>query len=665
MNPRPSTSSRRARRAAAGLTATLVAGMSALNSVPSPAAVPDPIIEAPAVVETTPSDVSGSDSIDDPAIWVDPVDPTRSVVIGADHADGSLTVYDLAGERLQRLQRDRANNVDLRPGFPLGGATVPVLGVAGGHRVSFFTLDPATRRLANVTAGGEHLNVTGAHGLCLYRSSLTGRFYAFVTSNQTDTITQYELNGDSGMVAAQLVRTIDIHPRVPDGRDAPLEGCVTDDAGRSLFVGEHDWHIWRYGAEPTDPGGTGDRVMVDSTLPEGGHFDPDVEGMTVVEMPGGERFLVASSQGDDTFTVYRATAPYEFFRKVKVVASATADGCNRTDGIDAVAVNLGPSFPQGIFVCQDNQNTAPGPGAMNFKFVRLETVLPLGPATTPTPEPQPLPQPQPEPRPQPEPPAEPGPPAAPAAARSGYWMLGARGDVFAFGDARVYGETPVHPPASAVDIAPTPSGEGYWVITDRGAIGAHGDAIHHGAPATTQLGAGETVTSLSPTPTGRGYWVFTTLGRAFAYGDAVHLGDMAGTRLNGPVLDSIPTPSGNGYYMVASDGGIFSFGDARFLGSMGGTQLNEPVQSLVPDPDGTGYWLVASDGGVFAFEAPFRGSMGGTRLNKPVTGMVPLGNGYLMVAEDGGIFNFSDKPFHGSLGANPPADPITSTAALG
>ena len=44
--------------------------------------------------------------------------------------------------------------------------------------------------------------------------------------------------------------------------------------------------------------------------------------------------------------------------------------------------------------------------------------------------------------------------------------------------------------------------------------------------------------------------------------------------------------------------------------------------------------------------------------------MVPFGNGYLMVGEDGGIFNFSDRPFPGSLGADPPADPITSVAVL-
>ncbi|HKN38926.1 MAG TPA: hypothetical protein VJ456_07455, partial [Acidimicrobiia bacterium] len=122
-----------------------------------------------------------------------------------------------------------------------------------------------------------------------------------------------------------------------------------------------------------------------------------------------------------------------------------------------------------------------------------------------------------------------------------------------------------------------------------------------------------------------------------------------------------------GYYMVASDGGIFTFGDAHFRGSMGGQHLNAPVQSLVPNRSGLGYWLVASDGGIFAFgDAAFRGSMGGTRLNRPMTGMVRSGDGYLMVGEDGGIFDFSGTAngFKGSLGANPPADPITSVAVL-
>jgi len=253
----------------------------------------------------------------------------------------------------------------------------------------------------------------------------------------------------------------------------------------------------------------------------------------------------------------------------------------------------------------------------------------------------------------------------PASTKAGYWMVGADGKVYGFGDAAHFGNAAPAAGSSAVDLEPTPSGNGYWIVTDQGVVTTHGDATFFGAPAATSLAKGETVTSLSATPTGRGYWIFTSRGRAMNFGDAAFYGDMSKVTLNGPVLDSIPTTSGLGYYMVASDGGIFAFGDAKFYGSMGGRPLNKPVQSLVPDGDGVGYWLVASDGGIFAFQADFKGSMGGRALNRPVTGMVRFADGYLMVGEDGGIFNFSSKPFLGSLGANPPARPIVSVAALG
>lgn len=256
-------------------------------------------------------------------------------------------------------------------------------------------------------------------------------------------------------------------------------------------------------------------------------------------------------------------------------------------------------------------------------------------------------------------------PAGPISAverRSGYWMVGTDGAVYPFGDARHHGNAA----PGSVDLEPTPSGNGYWVVDDRGRVSAFGDAVLRGSVDPGRLVAGEKVTSLSATVSGNGYWVFTTKGRVLTFGDAPDLGDVSNVDLVGPVLDSIPTPTGRGYYMVASDGGIFSFGDAAFYGSMGGRKLNAAVQSLVPDGDGVGYWLVASDGGIFAFEAGFHGSLGAVKLNKPITGMVRAGRGYLMVGEDGGIFDFSGTPdgFQGSLGARPPAHPISAVAVL-
>jgi ribosomal protein L24E len=248
--------------------------------------------------------------------------------------------------------------------------------------------------------------------------------------------------------------------------------------------------------------------------------------------------------------------------------------------------------------------------------------------------------------------------------RNGYWMLGQDGKVYAFGQSKHLGAPTLPAGVSAADLEVSPTGNGYWIVDSAGNVSGYGDATALGGIAAGALAPGETVTSLSATPTGKGYWIFTSKGRAVRFGDATFFGDVSKVQLAGPVLDSIPSATGQGYYMVASDGGIFAFGDAIFHGSMGGTKLNKPVQSLVPDPDGTGYWLVASDGGIFAFKSDFRGSLGNTKLNKPITGMVPYGDGYMMVGEDGGIFNFSNKPFDGSLGGNPPARPIVSVSVL-
>jgi sugar lactone lactonase YvrE len=251
--------------------------------------------------------------------------------------------------------------------------------------------------------------------------------------------------------------------------------------------------------------------------------------------------------------------------------------------------------------------------------------------------------------------------------KSGYWMLGAEGKIFPFGDAKSLGDPSAAMPAGtkATRLEPTPSAAGYWVLNETGGVYAYGDAPALGGIAATDLGPHEKATTLSSTPSGKGYWVFTTKGRVFPFGDAKSFGDLSNMNLNGAVQSSVATPSGQGYYMVASDGGVFAFGDAKFRGSMGDKKLNQPVQSLVPTRDGLGYWLVASDGGIFAFgNAPFRGSMGDKKLNKPVVGMVRYGVGYLMVGADGGIFSFSDRPFVGSLGDNPPSKPIVFAATL-
>ena len=128
------TSARRRRHGGAWLAGSLVAGLLVSGTLPSSAGTAD--ATATAAVETTPSDKTG-DTVDDMAIWVDPADPTRSVVIGADHGDHSLYVYDLSGARLQharplrRQQRRPAHRLLARSGRRSPSSAWPAAAIPG------------------------------------------------------------------------------------------------------------------------------------------------------------------------------------------------------------------------------------------------------------------------------------------------------------------------------------------------------------------------------------------------------------------------------------------------------------------------------------------------------------------------------------------------------
>ena len=338
-------------------------GGSALPTRPALASVPAAIVDVAADAETVPVGTSG-DSADDPAIWVDTADPARSIVIGNDKGD-ALEVYDLAGALLQRIAEPHGN-VDVRPGFPLAGGSVDIAAATrSGLRI--YGINPVTRALASVTDGSS-LATNGGEGLCMYRSAASGRFYVFQVTRAGGVQQWWLQDADAdGLVDGQLVRSFEI--------GSESEGCVADDDLGHVYISEEDAGIWKYGAEP-DAGST--RSLVDSVA--SGRLVSDVEGLAIVRQSDGSGFLLASAQNvaDPTasyFTAYQRTGGNAYAGAFRIVTGLEADGCSRTDGIDATASGLGAAFPGGLFVCQDDSNTTPGTGNQNFKFVRLEKIL--------------------------------------------------------------------------------------------------------------------------------------------------------------------------------------------------------------------------------------------------------------------------------------------------
>jgi 3-phytase len=305
-----------------------------------------------ATVETDPVPHDG-DAADDPAIWVHPKDPARSVIVGTDKR-GGLALYDLAGKQMQYLPAGDFDNVDLRSGFPLGGRPVTIV-TAGDRRdnsIAIYRLDEVSRRLVEVAARKLHPGVA-TYGSCMYHSRRTGRHYYIVTS-KTGAVEQWELYERSNRVDGRRVRGFRL--------GSQTEGCVADDELGALYLAEEAEGIWRYGAEP-DAGGSG--TLLDRTR-RGGHLSGDVEGVAIAYGPRGGGFLIASSQGDSKFAVYRRQAPNHYVGAFEIAAGGTVDGVQHTDGIDVSTAGLGTAFAGGVFVAQDDRN--PGRN-QNFKLV--------------------------------------------------------------------------------------------------------------------------------------------------------------------------------------------------------------------------------------------------------------------------------------------------------
>jgi 3-phytase len=305
----------------------------------------------------------GDDAADDPALWIHPTDPAQSLLLGTDKK-GGLHAYNMDGSHHQLVSDGtRPNNVDVLYGFPLGQRTVDLAvaavrseAVRGGK---VWVVDPATRTLSDATDGGV-FPVTGGgepYGSCGYRSARSGKFYFFV-NNEEGQVEQYLLeDAGNSRIKAQRVRTLSV--------SSQPEGCVADDELGHFYLGEESVGVWKFGAEPeADSRGT-----LVAKVGENG-LTGDVEGLTIYRASGGRGYLIASSQGNDTFKVYAREGDNRFLLTIDP-RGAKIDDVKETDGIAVTNLPTTAQFPKGVFVVQDGKNAG---GNQNFKLYAWEDI---------------------------------------------------------------------------------------------------------------------------------------------------------------------------------------------------------------------------------------------------------------------------------------------------
>ncbi|WP_299596429.1 phytase [uncultured Microbulbifer sp.] len=295
---------------------------------------------------------SGGDAADDPAIWVNPVNPSASLILGTDKKSG-LNVYDLNGKLVEHFAVGRVNNVDLRPiqhgkFVAIAAATnrtdpgVSLFGISAAGQVEYLGL--------------RNLDMEDPYGLCVYRK---GADLMTWVSDKEGAVQLLQIVPGTGNVDWSLQQVASL------AVESQVEGCVVDDEMQTLFFGEEDGGIWRLDIAAFLSREAKPQLIA---AVDGERLAADVEGMGLYHA-GDKSYLVVSSQGNNSYALFsRDGSQFVSNFKVDINLDKNLDGSSETDGLEVSSAAFGSQYPQGLLVVQDGRNRMPSQ-AQNFKLV--------------------------------------------------------------------------------------------------------------------------------------------------------------------------------------------------------------------------------------------------------------------------------------------------------
>lgn len=363
-----------------------------------------------ATAETIDHKPAGTNDADDPAFWVHPTDPDKSLIIGTIKEAG-LDVYRTDGSLLQSIPiatNSRYNNVDLLYGITLGGTTrdLAVITDRGTDKLHVYAINGGSSSpLTEVTDSGvplvfgvtRKINSKTTYGIAGWRNPDTGKGEVFVTQENTTNLAKLVLtDGGGGKVSYQKVASISLpdtftlpngntwkpcfNPRHPDWT-AHAEGMVVDPATGTLWADQEIVGLWKMTTNLTSPqlvhkltrfGQTYTvvngkcKINSGSTSYGESYLPGDLEGIGLYRLgTSSNGYLIISNQQKSFYTVFSRDGS-SYLGTFAIGSSAATDPVDGTDGLDVINVPMGSGYPQGLLVTQDGKDAPLG--GTNFKL---------------------------------------------------------------------------------------------------------------------------------------------------------------------------------------------------------------------------------------------------------------------------------------------------------
>ena len=304
---------------------------------------------------------------DDPAIWINPQDPSQSLIIGTDKDSlGGLYVFDLKGRIIDSLVRkgiQRPNNVDLGYGFALGESRVDfaVTGERITSKLRFYSLP----EMQEIVPGGISIfeGETGPDfrdlmGVAVYQSPKTGKSYVIAGRKNGPTdgtyLWQYEMVDNSGILGLSLVRKFGNYSGKKE-----IEAIAVDSELGYIYYSDEGAGVRKYYAEPDQ--GNGELAFFGQ---EG--FADDHEGISIYKTGPETGYILVSDQGANLFHVFPREGESTNAHSHPLLAKLPLSTIS-SDGSEVTEKALGQDFPNGLFVAMSDDKT--------FQIYRWEDLM--------------------------------------------------------------------------------------------------------------------------------------------------------------------------------------------------------------------------------------------------------------------------------------------------
>ncbi|WP_343640407.1 phytase [Chryseobacterium sp.] len=278
---------------------------------------------------------------DDPAIWINSQDPSKSIIIGTDKdTDGGLYAFDLNGKIIHKvLGLKRPNNVDLEYGFILNGKKTDIAAVTERetNKVKLYSL-PELKEVGEVSVF-EGETERGPMGVSMYKNPQTEEIFVIVgrKSGPADGyLWQYKLTEKNGSITGEVVRKFGKYSGLKE-----IESIAVDDEMGYIYYSDEQFGVHKYYADP-------EKGNEELAVFGKGDFKSDVEGISIYPTDKGKGYILVSNQQNDTFNVYLREDQSK--GRIAEIPVSTLE----SDGSEVTHVNLGPKFPKGVFVAMSN-----------------------------------------------------------------------------------------------------------------------------------------------------------------------------------------------------------------------------------------------------------------------------------------------------------------------